>query len=60
VVPPTPEPAAPVAPAVPVEPPLLSLPQPTVETLDSMKPAAARPTIPKNALILNSFMSFSP
>jgi hypothetical protein len=43
---------------VPVEPPLLSLPQPTVETLDSMKPAAASPTIPKNARILNSFMSF--
>jgi hypothetical protein len=53
-------PALPVVPAEPVDPPLLSLPQPTVVTLESMNPAAARPTIPKNARILNSFMSFSP
>src|SRR6185436_14214924 len=51
-------PADPVEPAVPVPllPPLLSLPQPTVETLDTRKPTPARPRIPKNALILNSFM----
>jgi len=54
-------PACPVVPAVPVEPPLLLLLQPpVVATLEARKPAAARPIIPKNALILISFMSFSP
>jgi hypothetical protein len=50
-----PEPAEPV---VPPEPPLELL-QPTVEvTPERRKPAPARPMIPKNARILNSFMSF--
>ncbi len=59
-------PALPVVPAVPVElepavpvlPPLELLQPPTDETLEIMKPAPARPRIPKNALILNSFIVF--
>jgi hypothetical protein len=47
-------------PAVPVLPPLSLLQPPTDETLEIMKPAPARPRIPKNALILNSFIVFSP
>src|SRR4051812_8608281 len=58
-------PAVPLEPAVPVElepagpvlPPL-ELQPPTDETLEIMKPAPARPRIPKNALILNSLIVF--
>jgi hypothetical protein len=53
-------PAEPCVPAEPVLPPELLQPEVEVVTLENRKPAPARPTIPKNALILVAFMSFSP